>query len=287
MISTAKMDKPTLVTITNNLCDGYKELEKGTFQEASEVQNQRRKDPSLRSIWIYTANLPLFRIQDDCLEYGLSGRQTFDSIAGEDIDDFTKQILQTGAYNLTPQQEKQLEDLTADIVWAKAADLALTKENDEWSYFIIDTSDAAAAKLNDEQRRFAVKVHGSSESKFDPKQSLPDYAENMNMLLKEGKIKQTRLWLPNPNHIKSYLNNKCVVARACWLGNFDSISLFRANYRDVNFHFALCGVHNKVGEADTQKMVTLSEQSLHDLLGKYVAPVALDLAIKDITKLYQ
>jgi len=248
------MDTPTIETITNNLADGYKELEPGTFQEASEVQNQRRTNVDLRNRWLYTANLPLFRILNNNLEYGLSGRQTFDAIAGADIDGFTNQILDNGVYVLTPQQIIQLKgDLSVDIVWAKASDLKLQKETDEWSYFLIDTSDLNAEKLNDSQRPFAVKAHGSLESKYDSEQELPDYGVNMNMLRTAGSIKQTKLWLPTPTHIETYLEEGAVVARASWLFDFDYGSSFDASSRSVDDRRGLCGVL-KIGEADAQKI---------------------------------
>ncbi len=234
-------------TITNNLADGYNELEKGTFQEASEVQNLRRTNHSLRDRWVYTANLPLFRIHNRCLEYGLGGRQSFDTIAGADIGEFTRQIINNWVYELTSSQVDQIGNL--DIFWAKASDLKLKKQNDSWSYFLIDTSDLNAEKLNDSQRPFAVKAHGSLELKYDPEQELFDYGENMNILRNEGEINETRIWLPTPNHIKGYIKKGGVVARVSRLDYFGSFSLFDAGLRDVGSRGGLCGVP-KVGEAD-------------------------------------
>ncbi len=252
-------------TITDNLADGYNELEKGTFQESSEVQNQRRADPSLRSRWTYTANLPLFRIQNGNLEYGLSGRQTFDAIAGEDIGKFTRQIVGDGVYRLDEQQIKQLEGLDANIVWAKAEDLDLKKQSDEGSYLLIDTSDIKAEKLNDAQKPFAVKVHGSMESKYYPEQKLPDYGENMNMLAEDGGIRQTRLWLPTPSHIGGYLKEGGVVARASRLSSFSNRSNVDADDRNADVHGALRGVlFEKVAEGDAPK------PHLDELVGKGV-----------------
>ena len=245
------MNASGIETVTNNLADGYKQIVQGTFQEASQVQNQRRIDLDLRNRGVYTANLPLFRIREGNLEYGLSGRQAFDAIAGENIGEFTGQIIQNGVYRLTEPQAKKLEGLTADIVWAKATDLDLERVNDEWSYFIIDTSDVTAKKLNAAQRLFAVKVHGSMETKYDPTQKLPDYGENMNML--QGRIQKTRLWLPTSRHIESYLKEGEVVARASGLGDFVSDSYFDANVRDGSNHFALRGVRLKVAEGDARK----------------------------------
>ncbi len=229
-------------TITNNLADGYNELEKGTLQEASEVQNRRRTNHTLRNRGVYTANLPLFRIHDKCLEYGLGGRQSFDTIAGADIGEFTRQIFKNRIYELTPSQVDRLESL--GVFWVKASDLKLKKHNffNNWSYFLIDTSDVTAEKLNDSQRFFAVKAHGSLVLKYDSKQELPDYGENMNMLREEGEINKTGIWLPTPDHIKGYIKEGGVVARVSGLGDFGVTSNFVALFREVDDHLGLCGV---------------------------------------------
>lgn len=272
-------------TITNNLVDGYNELEQGTFQEASEVQIQRRDDASLRKRWVYTANLPLFRIQEGNLEYGLSGRQTFDTIAGADIQDFAAQILKNGVYRLTSSQTKQLEGLAEDIVWTKADDLELQRDTDEWSYFLIDTSDLNAGRLNDAQTIFATKAHGSLDSKYDPKQDSPDYGETMKML--KRKIGKTRLWLPTQDHIKAYIEDGGdVVARASRLCDFDDLSDFIAGSRDVDYHNALRGVP-KIRGADAPNLVTLPEAEMNKVLGRYLGPVSLEQAQKEMQKLYK
>ena len=244
-----------LETITDNLAGGYKQLERGTFQESSEVQNQRRTtEPDLRKRWVYTAHVLLAGISEGTgVEFGLSGRPGFDAIAGEDIDRFIGELLnaQGRVYNLTDPQIQLLPNLT-DIVWANASNLGLIKENDEWSYFLIDTSDSNAEKLSEAQRSFAAKAHGSLTAKYDSKQKLPDYGENMSVL-SDANIKQTRFWVPTPEYIMKYLQPGRVVARASRLDNFDSNSYFNADIHDVYDHLALRGVP-LVGEADEQKI---------------------------------
>lgn len=218
--------------ITNNLADGYASLEEGTFQEASEIQIQRRTDADLRNRWFYVANLPLFRMNGRALEYGLSGRQTFDAIAGADIQDFSRQILKNGVYLLTPSKTEQLEKLAEDIVWVKASHLRLQKEDDAWSYFLVNTSDINAEKLNEAQRAFAAKAHGSLDSKYDSGQESHDYGETMKML--SGRISQTKFWLPKPNHIKKHIPKGKIVARAGRLFSFGSNSYFDASDRGID-----------------------------------------------------
>lgn len=234
------MNNLNMTTFVDDLANGYKRLAKGTFQEASEIQNQRRADAKLGKLMIYTANLSLFRIRKGNLEYGLSGRKAFDEIAGENIDEFTSQILKEGAYTLTGQQNKQLDELAEDIVWAKAEDLSLIKRNkfdDKWDCFLIDPSDVNADRLTKDQKRFAVKVHGSMEAKYDPAQNLSDYGENMNMLRKEY-IKETILSLPTLDHIKQHLKKDgMTVGGASCIYNFEGNSDFVAYCRNVDGSF--------------------------------------------------
>ncbi len=236
------MDTQNIETVTNTLAEGYKQLVLGTFQEASQIQIQRRADRDLRNRWVYTANLPLFRMNGGNLEYGLSGRQAFDVLAGENIDEFVQQIHQNDVYKFTVRQIEKLESLAADIVWAKAADLNLKQENSEWSYFLINTLDTAADKLTQAQKSLAAKAHGSMTAKSLSEQELSDYGETMIMIYKHSGIRQTRLWLPNPVHIKDYLIDGGVVARAAELCSFDNISLLCASIRVVYFRCGLRGV---------------------------------------------
>jgi len=267
-----------LETIKDNLANGYKRLEKGTFQEAAEIQIQRRSDNSLRNNWFYTANLPLFRMNDGILEYGLSGRKTFDAIAGADIQDFTAQILENGVFRLTQSQKNQLEESSSDIVWAKADELGLKKDNDEWSYFPIRTSDLNAEKLNASQRLFAAKAHGSMDSKYGPEQKLSDYGKTMEML--RPMISQTRIWLPTQNHITKYVKEGDTVARASWLGSFGSDSVFGASDRGVDFHDALRGVRKGVAEGDSEKIDAYKQayNALRTNPGKLTPEMIADLS---------
>ncbi|MFH1052951.1 MAG: hypothetical protein V1740_00905 [Candidatus Woesearchaeota archaeon] len=243
-----------LETILDCLAEGYKRLEKWTFQEASEVQNQRRTtDPDLRVKCVYTANLFLFRVSDSNLEYGLGGRQAFDSVAGADIDRFSGEILKSEGhvYTLT---ESQLQLLSGfDIDWALASELGLIRKNDEWSYVPVNTSDVRAERLSDVVRPFAVKAHGSLTAKYDPKQEFPDYGENMNMLREDGEVERTRLWFPTETHIERFIPEGGVVARASRLLNFLDDSSFVAGHRVVGDRGALRGVQI-VGEADSKKI---------------------------------
>jgi hypothetical protein len=56
--------------------------------------------------------------------------------------------------------------------------------------------------------------------------------------------------------------------------------------RCVFFHNSLHGI-KKVREADSKKLVSLPQDKLHSILGKYVDPVVLDQVKKEIADFYQ
>ena len=242
-------------TITNDLAGGYKEIVPGTLQEAAQVMAARRADIPLQKLWVYTANLSLYRMSPQeprSLEYGLSGGLTFHEIAGRDIDAFTRQIISQGFYTLPPEQQERLEALAPDIVWVRADDLQLTPKNGEWGYFAIPASDMQAKGLHPAQRRIAFKAYGSLESKTAPDQALPDYGESMDMLQK-AQIPKTRVWLPTTDHMSAQIPEGKVIARASRLGGIADGSRLFANYRVVHSHLALRGVRI-VAEGDVQKI---------------------------------
>lgn len=219
------------------LADGYKKIKRGTFQEASQIQNQRRvDDPQMKHKSFYTANLGLYKVAGfGKLKYGLSGRKTFDAIAGKKINEFVKQLLENDVYKLTDQQIEELEKLESDIVWVNAKDLYFDEDLWSESYFKIYTQRHSPSELKSAQLAFAVKVHGSMDSKYDPEQSRPDYHENINML---SGIAQTRIWLANPEFIKKRIIKGEVIAMASKLGDIGGMS--SEFWATVN-HFGVSG----------------------------------------------
>ena len=268
----------TLEIITDSLAGGYPQLVVGTFQEASEIMNRRRLEPNpntrqkLRYSHFYTANLPLERIRDGKLEYGLSGRETFYGIAGQDIGEFSRQLTDMGFYRPTPEQIAALPSF-ADIEWVDPSKLNLQihEHNPNWSFFEVDTSDYSAKKLNGDQRRVAQRAYGSMERKQGHDREYTDFGENMNMIRVAGKT-TTRIYFPTPSYAKESIKGGEVVARYSWLDGANYGSWFSAGGRDVSFaNFGLLGVRN-LEEGGAPKVVYPLAQAYRSVLNAYPTP---------------
>jgi len=234
-----------LETITASLANGYKQLQPDTFQTSAEITTARREDitsdkaerQELRTRCFWTANLGLYGNNGKELQYGIGGRQTFNAIAGPDIDEFCRQLTQTDKYHLTEEQAQSLD--ASGIVWANPADLRLKGTEKEWRYFEISPSNPD--NLNQAQRALAEASYGQGD----------DFVGNMNMLA-EART-NPKIYVLNPEYVMEETEQGEVIARACWLGGFYNDSKFDANSRDVNNSNGLRGVR-LVREADEQKI---------------------------------
>ena len=266
------VEEGTLEIITNSLAGGYQQLVVGTFQEASEIMNARRLEPDpktkqeLRDRYFYTANLSLARIIGGNLEYGLSGREAFDGIAGQDIGEFSRQLINSGFYRLTPEQIAALPNFTG-IEWVDPSKLNLqtVPGNRQWGFVEVDTSDYSAEKLNKDQRRIAQKPYGGMERKQDPNQEYSDFGENMKMLNAADK-RTTRIYFPTPEYVGESIKKGEVVARASRLSHFDNDSWFYAGGRNVDNHGGLRGVRNVAAEGGAPKVEGPIEQAYQTIL---------------------
>lgn len=241
----------TLEIITDSLAGGYPRLVIGTFQEASGIMNDRRLEPDpetrqeLRDRYFYTANLFLARKSNGNLEYGLSGREAFDGIAGQNIGEFSRQLINAGFYGLTPEQKSALPSFT-DIEWVDPSKLNLqsfTDDSPQWSFIEVDASDYFAEKSNYEQRRVAQKPYGSMERKRGQDGEYTDFGENMNMLKAAGK-NTIQIFFPTPRYIEESIKEGEVVAWISGLYPFGDGSGFDAGGGYVDFHLGLRGVRN-------------------------------------------
>ncbi len=259
-MTTQAVEEGTLEIITDSLARGYPQLAAGTLQEASEITNGRRLEPDpkkredLRNGYFYTANLFLARKRGGKLEYGLSGREAFDGIAGQNIGEFSRQLINSGFYRLTPEQTRALPNFTG-IEWVDPSKLNLQSVpgNTQWSFFEINTSDYFAEKLNSDQRRVAQKPYGAMGRKQEGGREYTDFGENMKMLKEAGKT-TTGVYFPTPNYVEGSIKEGVVVARASRLLGFDVVSRFDAGDRFVDLHDGLRGVRNVVAEGDAPKV---------------------------------
>ena len=247
-----------LETIVGTLSDAVRKLRKGTFQTSAEITTERRTNEDLRDCWFWTANIGVYEHNEDgSLSYYIGDRTAFNTLAAKNIDEFCTQLSSNGNYNLADNQRKSLKKLAEQghAVKVNPDELRLQWEEKEWQYFEIDTRDYSS--LTKSQRALAEMVYGAGQ-KFD---------KNMEGLAKGG-ISTTRIYVLNPEYVRSNVENGSAVARAGRLDGFGDSSDFSAGERYASNQRALRGVPVKSPKA------TRGENAIPDYKGMYQAMIA-------------
>ena len=271
------MTLDNLVNIQGRLAETYSQLDPNTIQHSAQIMNDRRTDKDLRNKWFWTADFSMYKVEDDEAVIYIAGREN--NLIFNNIDEATNQLRRNDNYVLEPGEIATVVASveSGETLRVKHSDLNLEKYDHEFSYFEIDT-DNFDKTLNQEQRAVAERFYGQGN----------DFEKNMEMLNESG-ISKTKVYVLNSDYVKNHIEEDGAVARACGLGSFGFGSSVIAGGRCVvNPGGSLRGVLLEVGEADDVKnLVSLQEDKLHDLLGKYVAPATLNQAKKEIAEFYQ
>ncbi len=231
-----KLEK--LVNEYGPLAKAYSKLNPETIQHSYEIMNQRRTDESLRNIWFWTADFPMYAIKGkDAILY-LAPREN--NLIFQNIEEATNQLIKTGNYN--PKHGDAQKVMKADTTLKiNLSDLELKGDDDEWRYFEIDTK-RYDKTLNPPQTRLAKAVYGHR----------ADFAKNMDMLNKNS-IGKTRIWVFSPDYVKAIAKNG-PIGRASRLSGIGDDSRFLAYGWLVNCSYgALRGVRKVVAEGDARK----------------------------------
>ncbi len=206
---------------TGPLAQIYPLFEPDSLQHAHEIMTARRTDSSLQNRWFWTADFPMYSVEDGEEVLYFAGRDH--NLMFRDIQNATSQLLRSQNY-VPPKEgigEVVAASKTGTVLRVKLSDLKLERENDEWGYFKIDTSNPDSLNLT--QRAFAERVYGQG----------AEFAENMQMLQKAGK-EATRIYVLNPDYVKSEVKGDGAIARASWLGRFGGSLRFFAGGRGVD-----------------------------------------------------
>ena len=217
------------------LAETSAELDILTAQHASEITNDRRtqrkraEKKELRDTPFWTADSILYRVEDSEAILYFGDRST--NLIFRNIEEAIAQLIRCNNY--TPGQGDIQSVIssakTGNTLRIRLSDLELQEDNEECSFFEISTTHYD--KLNDTQRAFAEKVYGQG-----------DFVANMRMLKNAGKS-IIRIYVLNPDYVKSHVAEDCAIARLSKLENFGELSEFYATERDVNeFDVALRGV---------------------------------------------
>ena len=276
---------PKLETITNSLATGYKRLEPASFQTSAELTTERRTNDEwgeLAETCFYTANFTVCTLEngEEVLYFG--GREANPIL--RNIDEACRQLIENGNYRINNTEKEAIEEAVNRglVLRLKMAELGLKELtdgfiNDKYNYFEIETENYDA--LNLFQRAFAEAVYDKGQ----------DFIENMEIFSKAG-IKATKIYVLNPKYVRKEAKNG-PIARAGFLYIFDCNSDFIALDRDVYDNDGLCGVSRSSLEVaagdETQNLVSLPEDALHQLLNQYFAGNLLTELKSKISDLYQ
>jgi len=229
-----------LENIVGSLKNALSQVDTSTVLHAHEIVKERRDNVNLRNQWFWTADFPMYRMEDGEAVLYFAPREH--NYLLKNIDDAIAQIKATGNYKLKP------EDIDAVVKSAESGitlkvklfDLKLQKHDDEFSYFEIDTKNYR--KLNKSQRALAERVHGAGK----------EFSASMKMLNKAG-IGKTKIYVLNPEYVKENTTDGAI-GRASWLGSFGNDSIFRASSRNIDSNYGcLRGVRDVTAEGGAQK----------------------------------
>ncbi|MEK6939438.1 MAG: hypothetical protein AABX31_01805, partial [Nanoarchaeota archaeon] len=229
-----------LETITENLKDGYNQLQPGSMLHVDELMKERRTNEELRNNGFYTADGEVYVLDGARKTPTLAMTREAHNPVLKNIDDAFEQL--TKKHNYRPSQEDVQQALAApDTVLIALSNLRLSAHDVEFQYLPFGTTPAKYSKLNDEERKFAERVYGQGD----------DFVKNMKML-KDAKISETRIWVLNPDYVRKHAAEGAI-ARASWLGSFSYGSRFIASDRDICSHGRVRGVRRIVlAEGDAQ-----------------------------------
>ncbi len=261
---TLEKKAPTLEELTNvsgNLLDSFLQLEPDSIRHSYEIMNERRTNASLRDSRQWTADFPMYRLENEKGEQDANGEAVlyFAPIKHnlvfrhlEDAMDDSHPVIQlrtTHNYKPNAKEVREVVDSakTKETLRVKLADLNLERYDDEWSFFEIDTDNYANSVkqggLNAVQRELAERAYGQGQ----------DFVENMAMLSQSGKQKTT-FYVLNPEYVKANAR-KDAICRFSWLNNFYFNSNFIAYFRyaDLNLGGLRGVLRRKVAEDGEKK----------------------------------
>jgi hypothetical protein len=237
------------------LLDVAKQVDLTTVQHAHEIQRDRLTDKNLRGMWFWTADFPLYTIENNEVVLYLADCEN--NLIFKNLDDAVSQLRYNNKLGNKNNYFPNDSDIgivinSASTLKTELSDLKLQNFDNEWLYFEIYTASKTEDKkhnydlLNSAQRAIAEKVHGQDE----------DFNSTMSMLNKSGKAK-TRIYVLNPDYVKKILNSNDAksLARISILSSFNGSSNFRACNRSVDDKYRrLRGVQSEVRIVEAQKM---------------------------------
>jgi len=238
-----------LINPQGRLLDIAKQVDLNTVQHAREIQKDRLNDKDLRGMWFWTADFPLYTMENKEVTLYLADIEN--NLIFKNLDDAVSQLRNKNNYFPKDSDISKVINSTTTLK-TELSDLKLQNLDNEWSYFEIYTASKTEDKkhnydsLNPAQKAIAEKVHGQGE----------DFHNTMKMLNKSG-IATTKIYVLNPDYVKKTLNSNDAksLARGSFLSSFGNLSDFNAYYGDVDYNNRrLRGVSSEARSAEAQKI---------------------------------
>ena len=203
--------KHRLVNIFYPLSEAHAQLIPETIQEAHEIQKDRMKDRSLWSKQFIVGNGFIYTIENNEAVLYVTNAKFNPVLKQKSIADAINQISRFGNYDVKADDFSliQMEATKKNGGAERYAlfDLGLTKQDNECSFYEIDT--VKYNKLNKTQRAFAEQVHGKGKQ----------FTKVMSEMKKAG-ITKTRIFVLNPEYVQK-VAKEGPVARVGGLDGFN------------------------------------------------------------------
>lgn len=216
------MNDSRYINLQGNLIDTAKQLDLSTIPHAREIQKDSWTNKSLCSIGFWTADFPLYTIEDNEAILYLANREhnlILNNIkkAGSELVEKNNYFPKNGAINDIINSDSTLR--------TNLKELKLIEYIGEWSYYVIYTASKKDNEkynydlLNPAQRALAEKVYGIEE----------DFERSMDELKKSG-VRVAMINTLKPEYVKEKLkeNNSQGLARISYLNNSSLRSDFKA-----------------------------------------------------------
>ena len=246
-----------LINPQGRLLDIAKQVDLNTVQHAREIQKDRLTDKDLRGMWFWTADFPLYTIENKEVVLYLADREN--NLILKNLDDAVSQLRNKNNYFPKDSDIGAVINSTSTLK-TELSDLKLQKFDNEWSYFEMYTASKTEDKkhnydsLNPAQRAIAEKVHGQGEDFHKTMKMLRDPKGNNS---NDG-IRTTRIYVLNPEYVKKTLNSNDAksLARGSFLYyffNYDSYFIAFNWFVDYDSG-RLRGVSSEARSAEAQKI---------------------------------
>ena len=216
-----------LKTIPGNLLV-YGQLQAGTFQHADQLTTERRTNPELRKVALYTADGNVYTSQKNQVLWGIT--RLPQNLVLQNLPKAYRQLTSTGNY-FPAATAAQASFVHPDTVVIEMSGLNLEKDSEEYGHFKLDPT--RVKRLSSQQKLAVQRLFGPDEDNF---------RQNMEMFVKAGITPSVYVLLPE--YLQAILEAQKAefVGRASRLGSFGNGSCFVADVRDVDNDFRLRGV---------------------------------------------